>query len=204
MTRRRLDRRQIDWDAIRAELARASTETARTPERARAIMDARARKLAQRPAPPATAEQLALAVFQLASERYAIELRWIREVVRLTDYTPVPGTPDSIVGLTNLRGEIVAVVDLRRLFQLATPGLSDLSRLVVLGEIRGELGVLVDSAHGTTTISAADVLAAPPGVAGIAGACVRGVTRDAMIVLDGQALLADQRLVIDQVEGYEA
>jgi purine-binding chemotaxis protein CheW len=167
-------------------------------------MDARARKLARRPEAPATGEQLAVAVFQLASERYAIELRWICEVVRLTDYTPVPGTPDYIVGLTNLRGEIVAVVDLRRLFGLATPGLSDLSRLVVLGETRGELGVLVDSAHGTTAFSATDVLAAPAGVGEIAGACIRGVTRDAMIVLDGQALLADQRLVIDQAEGYDA
>jgi purine-binding chemotaxis protein CheW len=204
MTRRRLDRGPVDWDAIRAGLARASTETARTPERAKAIMDARARKLARRPQAPATAEPLALAVFQLASERYAIELRWIREVVRLTDYTPIPGTPDYLVGLTNLRGEIVAVVDLRRLFRLPTPGLSDLSRLVVLGETRREFGVLVDSAHGTTAISATDVLAAPAGVAGIAGACVRGVTRDAMIVLDGQALLADQRLVIDQTEGNEA
>lgn len=204
MTRRRLDRGPVDGDAIRAELARASTETARTPERAKAIMDARARKLARRPEAPATGEQLELAVLQLAGERYAIELRWIREVARLTDHTPVPGTPDYIVGLTNLRGEIVAVVDLRRLFRLATPGLSDLSRLVVLGEARGELGVLVDSAHGTTTISATDVLAAPAGVAGNAGPCVRGVTRDAMIVLDGQALLADQRLVIDQAEGYEA
>jgi purine-binding chemotaxis protein CheW len=198
MTRRR------DWDAIRAGLARAGGEPARSPERAKAIMDARARKLARRPEAPAMAEQLALAMFQLASERYALELRWIREVARLADYTPVPGTPDHIVGLTNLRGEIVTVVDLRRLFGLVTPGLSDLSRLVVLGDTRAEFGVLVDSAHGTTTISVTDVLAAPAGVAGIAGACVRGVTRDAVIVLDGQALLADQRLVIDQAEGYES
>ena len=198
MTRRTTDRLPPDWEAIRAQIARSAT--GKTPEQTRAILDARARKLAARP-PQVARDQLSLAVFQLAGERYAIELGWIHEVARLTDYTPVPGVPDHVVGLTSLRGEIIAVIDLRRLFGLAISGLGDQSRLVVIGDRHAEFGILVDSALGTATLTAADVLATPAGVAPTARACVRGVTADAMIILDGQALLADPRLVIDQAEG---
>ena len=198
MTTRKTDRLPPDWEAIRAAVAR-STAT-KTPAQVRAIMNARARKLAARPA-PATGDQLALAIFELAGERYAVELRWVHEVARLTDYTPVPGTPDYIVGLTSLRGEILAVIDLRRLFELTTSGLGDQSRLVVLGDRHGEFGILVDRALGAATIPAAGVLVTPPGIARTARSCVRGVTEDALIVLDGKALLSDPRLVIDQSEG---
>jgi len=198
MTTRKTDRRPSDWEAIRAAVARATAT--KTPAQVRAIMDARARKLAARPA-PVTGDQLALAIFELAGERYAVELRWVHEVARLTDYTPVPGTPDHVVGLTSLRGDILAVIDLRKLFELTTSGLDDQSRLVVLGDRHGEIGILVDRALGASTIPAAGVLVTPPGIAPAARSCVRGVTEDAMIVLDGKALLSDPRLVIDQSEG---
>jgi purine-binding chemotaxis protein CheW len=165
-------------------------------------MDARARRLA---VPPGAAieDQLALAVFELASERYAIELRWVHEVARVADYTPVPGTPEHLVGLTSVRGDVFAVIDLRKLFGLATPALSDQTRLVLLGDRTPELGVLMDRALGTTMLAASSVLPAPPGVVGTAAGCVRGVTADATVVLDGSALLMDPRLVIDQTEGMQ-
>lgn len=198
MTRGRTEPPSRDWEAIRAAVARSTA--ARTPEQARAIMDARARKLAARPE-RSVADRLALAVFELASERYAVELRWIREVARLTEYTPVPGTPDHVVGLTSVRGAIIAVIDLRRLFGLTTSGLSDRSRLALIGDREPEFGLLVDRALGTTMLPASDVLAAPAGLVGAGRACVRGVTGDALIVLDGRSLLMDPRLVIDQTEG---
>ena len=198
MTRPRPERPPRDWEAIRAAIMRPAAT--RTPEHAREIMKARAHKLAARTA-SSVSEQLALAVFELAHERYAIELRWIREVVRITAYTPVPGTPAHIAGLTSIRGDIVAVVDLRTLFGLTTPGLGEHSRLVLIGDDGADLGILVDRALGTISLAASEVLAAPPGVVGSAGLCVRGVSRNAMIVLDGEAVLKDPRLVIEQTEG---
>ncbi len=198
MTRTRSARPPHDWDAVRAAVARSSS--VRTPEQARAIMDARARKLAARPEAMAE-ERLALAIFELANERYAVELRWIHEVSRVTEYTPVPGTPEHFVGLTSVRGDVFAVFDLRRLLGLAAPGMTDRTRLVLLGDHVPELGVLMDRELGTVALPVSSVLAAPPGVLGSAASCVRGVTRDAMVILDGGALLMDPRLVIDQTEG---
>lgn len=200
MTRPAGPRPPRDWAAVRAAIA--APASGRTAEQIRALMDARARRLAVPPG--ATIEdQLALAVFELASERYAIELRWVHEVARVADYTPVPGTPEHFVGLTSVRGNVFAVIDLRKLFGLETSALSDRTRLVLLGDRAPELGVLMDRALGTATLAASSVLPAPPGVVGTAAACVRGVTADATVVLDGSALLMDPRLVIDQTEGTQ-
>ena len=199
--RRRRDA-PIDWAEVRARVARAMAATEEalrpSPEQARRIMDERARALAR--VPPAArpgAERIELVTFALANERYAVEMRCVREVARLVDVTPVPGTPDFIVGVTNLRGTVLAVIDLGRLFDLPRKGLTDLARIVVLGTDVAEFGVLADEVLGQLDLAAADILEAPAGAAGGGRAHVRGVTRDALIVLDGEALLKDERLFVE-------
>ena len=82
----------------------------------RELLDRRARQLARVPdAPPRAGEVLELVGFVLAGARYGIESRFVREVARLTRFTPVPGTPAFVLGITNLRGEILALFDLRHL-----------------------------------------------------------------------------------------
>jgi purine-binding chemotaxis protein CheW len=124
----------------------------------------------------------------------------VREVVRFADFTPVPGTPEFIVGVANLRGTVIAIIDLHRFFNIPRKGVTDLSRVVVLGVDRVEFGILADLADGQTAIAAGDILAPPGKMAGIASTYVRGVTREALIILDGMALLADERLTVDQTQ----
>ena len=139
-------------------------------------------------------------LFGLGRERYAIETRFVREVVRFADFTPVPGTPEFVVGVANLRGTVIAIVDLHRFFNIPRKGVTDLSRVIVLGIERVEFGVLADLADGQTDIAADDILPPPGKMAGIASSYVRGVTREALIILDGMALLADERLTVDQTQ----
>jgi purine-binding chemotaxis protein CheW len=183
-------------------VARATAEAlVLSPERAQAVLEERARALAQVPvqAPPAS-EVLEIAVFTLANERYGIETRHVREVVRFTEYTPVPGAPDFLVGVFNLRGEILAVIDLRKFFGVADRGVTDLSRVLVLGDERAEFGVLADAAHEVRTVRTDEVLEPPGSVAGVGREYLRGVTQEALIVLNGSVLLRDARLFIDQAE----
>jgi purine-binding chemotaxis protein CheW len=195
----------IDWDEARRRLARAQAAAAAThspsPERARAILEERARSLA-RPLPEAKArgEVLELLTFGLGRERYAIETRFVREVTRLSDLTPVPGAPSFILGITNVRGEVVPVVDVRKLFGVAEKGLTDLSRLVVLGTEATEFGLLADAVHDVERLPGSEALDAPESVAGIGREYLRAVTRDALVVLDGEALLEDERLVVGEPE----
>ena len=165
------------------------------------VLQERARQLARVIEPPARpGEVLELVGFVLAGERYAIESRFVREVARLTRFTPVPGTPDFVLGVTNLRGEILALFDLRRLLGIVTEGVTDLGRIVVLGESRREFGLLADAAS--------EILYAPG--AGLAQpetawgrAYLMGVSPDGTIVLSGEALLRDPRLTLDGGQDLE-
>src|SRR5205823_188321 len=104
------------------------------------------------------------------------------------DLTPVPGVPDVLLGVTSFRGEILAVFDLAAVLGLAARGAADRPRLIVLGGGRAELGVPVDHASEVTRLRIDEVLE-PPGPARSADRrLLRGVTRDALAVLDGEAL----------------
>jgi len=171
------------------------------PAQVKAMMDERARRLAQPPAHDRPrGEALELVAFGLANERYAVESRYVREVVRLTDLAPVPGAPEFLAGVANLRGEILAVVDLRRFFGVPARGITDMSRLVVLGGEEAEFGVLADAVSEVVSLRREDLLDPLAPATGIGGEFLRGVTRDGLIVLDGAALLESPRLVIEQRE----
>ena len=162
----------IDWVEVKRRLARAAeaTEAAErlSPEQARAVLDERACALARvPPTPPRAAEVLEIMTFALADERYAVETRFIREVVRLTDYVRLPAAPPFLVGVMNLRGEILALMDLRTFFDLPARGLTDRSRVLVVGDDRAEFGVLADAIHEVAVLRVEEIHAPPdlpPGV----------------------------------------
>jgi purine-binding chemotaxis protein CheW len=189
----------IDWKAIRLrmEVAEMEMEDALNPPKAQArkIMEARAKALARPFAQAAQSEGVEVVVFTLARETYAVPCRFVREVVALTDYTPVPGVPDFVMGVTNLRGDVLAVMDLRRFFNLPREGVTDLARVVVLGRGRAEFGIVADAALGQVTLPQADIHPARD-IAGLRNAFIIGVTKDATLVLDGARLLADERFTI--------
>jgi purine-binding chemotaxis protein CheW len=189
----------VDWTALHERLARAAAAAEQAldpaPERARQIMDQRARILAR--APPAArpaGDHIEVLVFSLAGGRYAIETRYVREVVRIADVTPVPGVSDFVVGVTTLRGEILAVVDLCRIFGVEARSLT--AHMILCGEQRAEFGVLADNVHDVTPLPLAEIFESPGGVSGSDRAYLRGVTRDALVVLDGAVLLWDERFFI--------
>lgn len=195
----------IDWSSVRERLARATAATESavrvSAERAREIMDSRARALARvQPTEPDAGEVLEIATFELSGERYAIETRFVREVIRLADCVRVPAAPDFLFGVTNLRGETLSVIDLRRFFDLPMRDLSGLARVVVLGDERPEFGVVVESADEVLTLRRDELLEPPGSVAASRREAMRGVTRQALIVLDGAMLLQDARLFIDQID----
>jgi purine-binding chemotaxis protein CheW len=201
----RAPRKAIDWEEVRRRLARAAEASEEalhlSPERIKAVMDERAEALARVPAAPArAAETLEIAVFALANERYGVETRYVREVVRMTDYALLPGAPPFLFGVANLRGEILALIDLRAFFGVPSRNLTDLTRVLVLGDQRAEFGIMADAAQEVAVLRVDEIHPAPDSASGVGREYLRGVTADALIVLDGAALLQDGRLFIDQGE----
>ena len=193
----------IDWEEVRRRLARAQAATEEcirfTPAKAREVLEQRARALSRVPVSAVRAgEVLEVIIFALANETYAIETRYVQEVVRFTDLTPLPGAPAFLAGVLNRRGEILGVMDLRTFLGISGQAVTDLSRVLVLGGERAEFGLLVDAAHEVRTLSLDELLEPPASVAGAGREYLRGVTQEALIVLNGAVLLQDERLFIDQ------
>ena len=83
--------------------------------------------------------------FMLAGEKYGINVMQVREVLRDIEIAPVPGAPDYVLGIINLRGNVVTVVDTRSRFGLPTGETNAESRIIIIENNDQTLGLLVDS-----------------------------------------------------------
>ena len=87
----------------------------------------------------------AYVTFSLADETYAIDVLQVQEVLKLTEIAPVPGVPDYILGIINLRGSVVTVIDARRRMSLPERAPDDASRIVIIDVDKQNVGILVDA-----------------------------------------------------------
>ena len=99
--------------------------------------------------------------FRLADETYGIDVMQIQEVLRYTEIAPVPGAPDYVLGIINLRGNVVTVIDTRRRFGLMDAEITDASRIVVMESSSQVMGVLVDSVAEVVYLKASEIETAP-------------------------------------------
>ncbi len=194
--------RIIDWNAIHLRLAATAAAISggldEDPERARRILQARARAAAAPPALPDAEERLEVLGFSLAGETYGVETRHVREVCQLKALTVVPCTPAFVAGVMNLRGRVIAVIDLRKLFDLPARGLTEFNQVVVLAGGDDVLGLLADSIDGVRPVPTAALQEGLPTLTGIRGRFLRGVTGQMLAVLDGGRLLGDAALRVNE------
>ncbi|PTL83191.1 chemotaxis protein CheW [Vitiosangium sp. GDMCC 1.1324] len=191
----------LDWAAAYRRLARlaAASEAATTadPEREAALLDERARALARPLEQQArTGPLLELVHFRSGEQDYALEARFVLEVLRAPEQlVPLPGAPQTLRGLTLLHGEVLAVVELAPLFGRDAP--TTHGPVLVVGMGRPELGLRTDMVEELLLVSR-DTLLPPPGALDARErTLVSGISRDGIIVLEGEALLEDGRLFFD-------
>lgn len=136
-------------------------------------MDARAAAdTATAPAP-----ELHLLTFALDREEFGIPVTQVREVIRVSEITRVPQAPAHVRGVANLRGRILAVVELRSRLGLPPAELTPRSRVVVVEVRERVLGLLVDSVSQVTKVPEASVAPAPEEVVSTDADYVTGVAR---------------------------
>lgn len=166
---------------------------------ARQILHARARALARPPEHTAVAEaSLELLEFRLARESYALETRYVREVCPLKNLTPLPCTPPFVLGIVNVRGRILPVLDLKKFFDLPEQGLTDLHRIILVRGNDLELGLLADVIVGVRTIPMDSLQASLPTLTGIRTEYLKGVTSERLVVLDLARILADPKIIVQE------
>jgi len=164
-----------------------------------ALLRERARLLARDPGEDeASAEKLEVIEFVLAGERYGIESEFVQEVCLLDDLTPVPCTPRFVLGVVNIHGRIISVVDLRKFFEIPGEAISDLNRVVVLHSEEMEFGILADAVPGIASIPAAAIGPPPPTLSEKQSDFLKGVTGERLVIVDGKKLLSDPRIVVNE------
>jgi len=197
----------LDWREVerRLEAARAAMERGWAPdaEEAKRILKARARALAHEPAKDEVDDDyIEVVEFVLAYEKYAVETRHVREIHPLEHLTPLPCTPAFVLGIVNVRGEILSVIDLRKFFDLPEKGLTDLNKVIVLESENMLFGVLADAVIGARRVRVADIQPSLPTLTGVREAYLMGVTAERTVILDAEKLLADETIVVqEQVDG---
>lgn len=85
-----------------------------------------------------------LVTFHLDGEIYGIDVMQIQEVLRVTEIAPVPGAPPYVLGIFNLRGNVVTVIDTRDRFSLPPGEITDSTRIVIIESDKQVVGILVD------------------------------------------------------------
>ncbi|OZG72864.1 chemotaxis protein CheW [Hahella sp. CCB-MM4] len=99
--------------------------------------------------------------FQLDHETYGINVMQIQEVLRYTEIAPVPGAPDYVLGIINLRGNVVTVIDTRKRFGLTESEVTDQTRIVVIEVDNQVVGILVDSVAEVVYLRQSEMETAP-------------------------------------------
>lgn len=197
----------VDWEEVSRRLRRAheaiNDALASQPEEKRKILRARARELAQEKGEETVAgETFEVVEILLGGERYAVESSYVREVAPLKEVTRLPGTPPFLIGITNVRGRIVAVNDLRKFFGLPETHVAEGGKLVILRSDALELGVLAEGVIGVRALSPAELQPPMPAQAASGGTeYLRGVTGERVILLDAEKILGDGRMIVSEEVG---
>lgn len=178
---------EADWQRLREALApKPEPGPAERAEQIRRVLAERAKKYAAQALGGEVESGRELLAFRCAGERFAVDCRYVIEVGS-RELTRVPGAPPRLLGLANLRGELLPVFDLlRSLGREGEP--SDGPHLIVLGAAAPEVGILAQSLDGVMRLHDRD-LRALPNPSSLPESVALGVTADAMTVLDIKVLL---------------
>ena len=106
-----------------------------------------------------------------------------------------------MLGIVNVRGEILSVIDLKKFFDLPETGLTDLNKVIVLESADMVLGIVADAINGVRRILRADIQSSLPTLTGIREDYLLGVTAERVVILDAEKILTDEKLIVQEEVG---
>lgn len=201
---RRLDSERV-WAEIRRRIDQLEVSVEVEPDTAElaALWRRRAIELAEAPDRDSEAgEMLTQVVLRLGGDLYAVPITSVREILRPGRLTPVSTAPAFVHGVINLRGAVLAVLDLRVFFGIEPAPAGDGARIVVAEGGGMVVGILVERVEEIIDLPAAEVKPPLPAAKGIAEDYVIGIAAPGgrMIVLvDLEKVLRNPRIVVDEV-----
>ncbi|SEK85958.1 chemotaxis protein CheW [Nitrosovibrio tenuis] len=183
----------------RLDTMRTALESVWAPsaEETQRILQERALTLAHEPSGhESTDDVIEVLEFTLAYERYAVETHYVRQVAMLEHLVPLPCTPAFVLGIVNLRGAILPVLDLKRFFELPVKGLTDLNKIIVLKWEKMLFCILADEIVGVRNIALGHIQPSLPTLTGVRKDYLKGVTPERVALLDAEKFLASENIIV--------
>jgi purine-binding chemotaxis protein CheW len=132
--------------------------------------------------------------FRLDNEIYGINVMQVQEVLRVSEIAPVPGAPGYVLGIINLRGNVVTVMDTRSRLGLPCKEIDDATRIVIVEASKIVVGILVDSVAEVVDLSSSEVESAPNVGSDESSKYIQGVASregELLILMDLNKLLGE-------------
>jgi purine-binding chemotaxis protein CheW len=135
--------------------------------------------------------------FKLENETYGINVLNVQEVQRYSEISPIPGAAAFVLGMINLRGKVITVVDTRTKFGLPEYSIDDDSRILILESDQHVIGLLVDSVAEVNSIKSSEIDDAPnvgntESSRFIQGVCNKNDTL--LVLLDSDKILSEEEM----------
>jgi purine-binding chemotaxis protein CheW len=149
-----------------------------------------------------------LVVFNLADENYGVDISAVEGIIKMQVVTKVPKAPDFVEGITNLRGKVMPVIDLRKRFGLPTKEADKETRIVHVELEDVRVGMLVDAVTEVLRVSEDDIEPPSPMVTTVDSAFITGVAKvdERLIILVdlGQVLSTEEQANLHSFQKDEA
>lgn len=192
----------IDWDQVHGRLdeSKAAIEQGFVdPEEKIKVLKQRARLLSRESGRIEEKEaQIEVVEFVLSYENYAIESKYISEVYPLKEFATMPCTPDFVLGIINVRGRIISIIDLKKFFDLPDKGIADFNKVIIISSELNEFGIVADSITGVRSIPITEIQPSLPTLTGVREEYLKGVLEDRIVVLDTMKILSDPKIIVHE------
>ncbi len=133
--------------------------------------------------------------FRLENESYGINVMQVQEVLRYTEIAPVPGAPPYVLGIINLRGNVVTVIDTRSRFALPNAETTDQTRIVIIEAENQVVGILVDAVAEVVYLRQSEIETTPNVGNDESAKFIQGVCHkndELLILVDLEKLMSDE------------
>lgn len=150
-----------------------------------------------------TDSEVQMVAFKLENEEFAVNIQQVREVLKMTQVTPLPQSAHFIEGVINLRGEVIPVVDLRKRFALEAQERGEQTRIIIVEIQDSKVGLIVDSVTEVLRLSSASIQLPPARIAGTRTDFIKGVGKiddRLLIVLNLEKILTtEEKIALEEV-----
>lgn len=140
--------------------------------------------------------------FELANEGYGLEIRYVTEIIGIQKVTNIPDMPEHVIGVLNLRGKVIPIIDVRLRFNLPSREYDERTCIIVINVNDNPVGLVVDQVSEVVDIAQKDI-EAPSTTGKNCGNFIQGLGKfneQVKILLDVKALTEDEDLDANKIE----